>query len=270
MTRVPVETISDVLAALDPIIDRARGKSSRLGYFAALYRGVTQRVKDGIASGRFQDGPRMERLDVVFASRYLDAYDAFRAGRPVSRCWAVALQACADPLPLIVQHLLAGMNAHINLDLGIAAAEAAPDLGALGALRRDFDEINNVLADETFGVEKALVEVSPMLSLLVDLELLDRNRLLNFDIGKARAFAWSSATRLVADPARRDETVACLDAATALLGNALLHPPPGIALKLAPIRAAEQAGVKRVIEVLTGSRPRAVEPTTDPKLPTNT
>ena len=254
MSRVPIESISDVLTALDPIIDRSLAEASRLGYFPALYRGVTQRVKDGIAAGRFENGPRTERLDVVFARRYLDAYDAFRAGQAVSDCWAVAFRACADPLPLILQHLLAGMNAHINLDLGMAAAEVAPNQSELDALHRDFDEINNVLAEEAFGVEKELVEVSPMLALLVDLELLDQNRLLNFDMRKARGFAWASATRLVADPEHRDEIVRCLDAAAALLGNALLHPPPGLALQLAPIRAAEKAGVQQVIRVLAALR----------------
>ena len=83
MARVPCQTIADVLVALDSIVDRSLAEASRFGYFAALYRGVTRRVKDGIAAGRFENGPRMERLDVVFALRYLDAYDGFRAGKAV-------------------------------------------------------------------------------------------------------------------------------------------------------------------------------------------
>src|SRR5690606_41399624 len=48
--------------------------------------------------------------------------------------------------PLVLQHLLLGMNAHINLDLGIAAAETAPGT-ALPALKRDFDEITTLLGE---------------------------------------------------------------------------------------------------------------------------
>jgi hypothetical protein len=256
MARVPVETIADVLVALDSIVDRSLTEASRFGYFAALYRGVTRRVKEGIASGRFEDGPRMERLDVVFALRYLDAYDAFRAAKAVPACWTIAFRACANPLPLILQHLLAGMNAHINFDLGIAAAEVAPDRDSLDSLKHDFDEINQVLAEEAFGVEKMLVEVSPMLKLLIGAELLDRNRIVNFDMGKARACAWQAAIGLVGDPAGRGVRTTVLDAATALLGNALLYPPPTLALKLAPVRAAERTDVRSAIEVLGGARPQ--------------
>jgi Family of unknown function (DUF5995) len=63
--------IEEVITALGRIIDEAKGAQSRLGYFPALYRLVTIDVKKGIAAGRFQDGARMERLDVVFANRYL-------------------------------------------------------------------------------------------------------------------------------------------------------------------------------------------------------
>ena len=78
---MPLQTIDDVVAALDAIIQRAWDEQSRLGYFAALYRRVTRAVRDGIAKGQFSDGPLMEKLDVVFASRYLDAL----SGLPVPR-----------------------------------------------------------------------------------------------------------------------------------------------------------------------------------------
>ena len=35
-------------------------------------------VKEGIEKGRFDDGPRMEQLDVNFANRYLEAYDQWK------------------------------------------------------------------------------------------------------------------------------------------------------------------------------------------------
>ncbi len=84
-------TIDEVLARLTEIVDWARTESSKLGYFAALYRKVTIQVKQGIAAGRFQDGPRMEQLDVIFARRYLDAFFASRQGQSVTQSWQVAL-----------------------------------------------------------------------------------------------------------------------------------------------------------------------------------
>ena len=81
------ETIDHVIERLDDIVSRARRDEHRGGYFAVLYRNVTVRVKDGILSGRFQDGPRMDRLDVRFANRYLDAYAAYTGGRRPTKSW---------------------------------------------------------------------------------------------------------------------------------------------------------------------------------------
>jgi len=71
-----INTIDEVIEALDSIIKQAEDKSDTAGYFAALYRKVTLRVKQGIVNNEFEDGSRMEQLDVIFASRYIDAYVA--------------------------------------------------------------------------------------------------------------------------------------------------------------------------------------------------
>jgi len=63
------QTIDEILAELDQIILRARREQNRLGFFATLYRNVTMKVKEGIATGVFADGARMEKLDVTFANR---------------------------------------------------------------------------------------------------------------------------------------------------------------------------------------------------------
>ena len=76
------QTIDEVLMELDKIILRARNERDRLGFFATLYRNVTRNVKQGIAAGLFEDGPRMEKLEVTFANRYLAALGTFRRGEP--------------------------------------------------------------------------------------------------------------------------------------------------------------------------------------------
>ena len=154
-----VQTIDNVVASLDTIIQQSYDDGSRLGYFAALYRRVTRAVRDSVASGRFQNGPLMERLDVAFASRYLDALATFQAGGTATRSWMLAFRGCDDASFLILQQLLSGMNAHINLDLGIAAAQVSPG-DQLLQLKPDFDEINTVLADLTSTVAAEIAAVS--------------------------------------------------------------------------------------------------------------
>ena len=78
-------TIAEVIARLTEIVERAEAGGSRLGYFPALYLKVTKRVEHEIRRGAFDDGERMERLDVKFANRYLEAFDRYRAGEPAAR-----------------------------------------------------------------------------------------------------------------------------------------------------------------------------------------
>lgn len=129
---MPLTDIDIVLARLDDVIEETREGASRAGYFAAMYRKVTVAVRDAVVAGRFADGDRMARLDRVFAERYLDAYDQWRTGAVPTIAWQVAFDATRRWRPIIVQQLLAGMNAHINLDLGVAAASVAPGTELVG------------------------------------------------------------------------------------------------------------------------------------------
>ena len=62
------ENIDKVIEKLTDIIDTSIQTKSRQGYFAALYRKVTIRIKEGIADNYFDNGERMERFDVIFAN----------------------------------------------------------------------------------------------------------------------------------------------------------------------------------------------------------
>lgn len=245
-----VTTIDEVLAALNATIDDARRDASRIGYFAALYRRVTQSIKDGVAAGRFQNGPLVEQLDVLFANRYFDALTRFRSGQQATLSWMVACKAARDPLPLIVQQLLLAMNAHINLDLGIATAAAAPG-DQLAGFQADFNQINAILGALVGTVENEIAEVSPAIHLLEEVGLRTETTIINFSLEKARELAWARAERLAATPADHlDAAIAQLDLEVAAFGELIAHPPAPIAIKLAPIRVPESNDVRRIIDVL--------------------
>ena len=112
------ESIDQVIARLDEVIAWSYTTRSRLGYFAALYRKVTIKVREGIEGNFFDDGERMERLDVIFANRYLAALEAYRSDGHTAQSWMYSFQAAKQWWPIVLQHLLLAMNAHINLDLG--------------------------------------------------------------------------------------------------------------------------------------------------------
>src|SRR5262245_5254309 len=183
-----MQTVDEVVGALDAVIDRAIDEGSRLGYFAAIYRKVTLRIAEGISRGFFDDGPRMQRFDVAFAERYLSALQARRRGRPTTRSWALAFDAASKSRPLVLQHLLVGISAHINLDLGIAAATTAPG-AALPGLRRDFDRVNEILASLIAGIEHDLHEISPWIGLLDRIGGRHDEEVLRFSVEVARTEA---------------------------------------------------------------------------------
>lgn len=189
------KTIDDILARLEAIITDSIETNNRLGYFAALYYKVTFRVKQGIANNEFEDGERMELLDVTFANRYLQAYDCWKKNEPVSQSWKIAFDATKKYSLLVLQHLLLGMNAHINLDLGIAAAEVAKGK-PLQSIRNDFASINTVIASLTYEVINEIDRVSPLLSLLGMHAMRDNSILTQFSIDNARDGAWCFAEDL--------------------------------------------------------------------------
>jgi hypothetical protein len=187
-------SIDLVVARLDAIIDEAIGEPNRLGYFAALYNRVTKAVRAGISAGAFDDNPRMERLDVAFANRYLDAYGRYRRGQPVTASWRVAFDAAGNPGLSVLRHLVLGMNAHIN----------------------------PLLASLLPAVETQLGEIAPRLGAFSDLahsaDRLDE-RLGNFSMEKARDGAWRFARRLagVRSPLAREVAIAARDGVVAAL-----------------------------------------------------
>jgi hypothetical protein len=239
-------TIDEVVARLEEIIRDCIARGDRAGYFAALYHRVTVAVRDGIRRGEFDDGGRMERLDVLFANRYLAAYDLFRAGELPTRSWLRAFCAEDDGRLIVLQHLLAGMNAHINLDLGIAAARVAPG-AALPSLRRDFDRINTLLARLTPTVEQRLDGISPLFGVLSSIAPKLELKMVGFSMDRARAEAWRLAVRLAPLSAPEQLKVAATrDLEVALVADAVLND----GLLVRAIRAEERGDVASNIRAL--------------------
>lgn len=187
------QNIQEVIDQLDIIIENEIYENSTLAYFPILYQKVTQRIQQGILNQEFEDNARMEKLDVIFANRYLEAYDAYKTGLKARKSWHISFEAKDNNL-LLMQHLLLGMNAHINLDLGIAAAQTIPNNEDITALQNDFNKINEVLKSMVAGVEAKIASVSPLFYLIDKFGDGKEDMLLSFSINLAREGAWKFAT----------------------------------------------------------------------------
>ncbi len=244
------ESVAGVIDGLGHVIEASQHANSRLAYFAVLYQAVTKRVEQGIAEGRFDDGPRMERLDVVFARRYLDALQAHTEGRQPSQSWQAAFDAAGAWNLLILQHLLIGMNAHINLDLGVAAAEVAPG-AKLNGLQHDFDEITVLLGEMLDEVQARLGRISPWMGILDWLAGRTDEALFGASLSTSRSLAWKTAKRLaVLDEHERKAEVERLDRIVAALAGPIRHPGRQIQLLLLLARVREPNRVANVVSAL--------------------
>ncbi|TDD96442.1 DUF5995 family protein [Actinomadura rubrisoli] len=241
------ENIDDVIDGLAAIVRDADRAGDRAGYFAALYRQVTVEVRNAIRGGRFDDGARMDRFDTLFGNRYFDAYDAWRRDQGGPRCWRETFGLLRAGDTIIVQHLVLGVNAHINLDLAIAAARTSPG-EAIHALRRDFMLINDILARVVLAVQDAVGDVSPFLRLLDQVGGRTDERILDFNIRQSRQEAWYNAVLLAGqDDAEREETIERLDVRATVLARLIARPGGLVRPAVELIRRSESDDVQAVI-----------------------
>ncbi|MFH9980207.1 DUF5995 family protein [Streptomyces sp. NPDC017179] len=251
------ENIDDVVDRLAGIVREASRAGDRVGYFAALYREVTVEVRTAIHDGLFDDGARMDRFDTLFGNRYFDAYDAWRRDRSGPRCWRETFGLLEQPDTIIVQHLILGVNAHINLDLAVAAARTSPGK-AIHALRRDFLLINDILARVVLAVQDSVGALSPFLSLLDRVGARTDERILDFSVRQSREEAWHNAVLLAGqNEAEREVTIRLLDIRAAVLARLIARPGGLVRPALQLIRSTESDDVPAVITHLDRAMERA-------------
>ena len=200
----------------------------------------------------------MERFVSLFAGRYLDAVEAWRVGSPCTESWRAAFRASQEWRSIILQHLLLGINAHINLDLGVTVAGLGVG-GSIEAVRADFDAVNDVLGQLVDCCQGTLDQVSPWMGLADRVGGPGDETLIRFSLIAARRQAWSVATRLTElSGAERDQAIRGVDARTALVAGAIAHPGLPASAVLLAVRARERAKPAEVMKLLRAVRPDPV------------
>lgn len=232
---------------LDALVDVARHSTGAGGYFPAMYARVTDRVIAEAAAGRFGDAARMERFVERFAGRYLAARaEPDRA----TRCWRGAFAVAGDRSLLIVQHLLLGINAHVNFDLPQTVVALVDEGSTPDSLETDFDAVNAVLAEVFTELVADLGRVSRLSGWAVTA---GGGRVFNFSLVAARRQAWRAATRLAAlDDAGRRAEVARLDELVAVLAYLVTRPTIPLRWAIPLARRLEERDPRKVTTALLG------------------
>ena len=190
--------------------------------FNGMYLQVTEAVR--AALGRFENRAFIERLDVLFAEFYFQAYAAAAAGAWLSKAWAPLFKRREERHVLALQFAIAGMNAHINNDLAHALVltwnELGVDPGGDTPERRDYERVNDILEHVETEIKGPLADdfiagVDSVFGTADDFLAL-------WSIRRARDEAWERAELMRALPTR--ELDGLFDRFVGFAGNLLLHP----------------------------------------------
>jgi hypothetical protein len=107
-----------VLTRMTTLVDQWEAAHDRRAIFLGCYRLMTQNMLDAIDTGRFQDDVWVSNLLHRFTDYYFAALDQFDQHSPDTPVvWQLAFDATRDEDVTTLQHLLLGVNAHINFDL---------------------------------------------------------------------------------------------------------------------------------------------------------
>lgn len=243
-------TIDGVVRVLDEIIDECVREESRLGYFAALYRRVTVGVRRRVENGTYADGPRMEQLDVCFAQRYIDAYFQYRRDERPTEAWAYTFEAGQDEQPIVLQHLLLGMNAHINLDLPIASARILDEHDPT-ELEADFHAVNNLLGTLIDEIQDEISTAGTWMKVVDVLGGPVDEALCSVFLSRARSGAWRRAQKLHdVDSEKWAYLIQRYDYDTLRMAQRIYAPDSSMRRLRHGLRRAESDDVRAVIEAM--------------------
>jgi hypothetical protein len=243
-------TISEVLAGQDAIIAWAETKQHTAGYFAVLYRKMTLAVQAAMLHKQFEDNLRMEKLIIHFAGFYLRAWDGFTGKQTICNAWQEVFTACENKNLLVLQHLILGINTHINLDLAKAAVQTCPG-DAIYDLQHDFEKINDIIAFLAQEVQTCLEKIWWPLKFLTDITNNKHKAVLNFSINNARKTSWANALALAAvQGPMHTNHIAFIEKMVVGIGDKIMHPGAFTALLLKPVLWMEPKDVSRKIAIL--------------------
>ena len=252
--------IDGVKKRLGEVLDWSLESKSRLGYFAALCRRMLFQIEEEIQAGRFDDGACVERMMVACLNRYLEALQAYQEGQTLSLAWKETFQSTESRRRLVFQDLLLGLNASINFDLGIAAADVLRP-GQVMAMQEDFQRLEEIFCSLASQVRREIQGISPWLKPLDRLGKRKPHRFAQFNLSAACQSAWKVARDLaVLNSQQKQELIQVLDRRVANL----VRLPEGRGFLQRPLiwlaRRRESRDVRRNIKTLSHiSLPQAAQ-----------
>lgn len=146
------------------IIEEFEGKRDNRTIFLQCYSMMTANVLTAIEQDRFKDPVWVRTLLHRFADYYFDALTCYDCGEKAPKVWQEVHKAAATKNLAVIQHLLLGVNAHINYDLVLTLYDMlSPEWEDLSVDMQDvrYDDhslVNTIIGETIDKVQDEVVE----------------------------------------------------------------------------------------------------------------
>lgn len=199
---------TEVVGRMQRQVEQWETAGDHRAIFLSCYATMTGNMLKAIEAGRFRDEEWVGKLLRHFAGYYFDALSCFDCGDvEVPEVWRRVHEMSRHQPLHVLQHLLLGVNAHINYDLVLALydvlKEEWPSLSEEGRRRRQDDHlmVNQIIAETVDQVQDEVVERHDPAMDIAD-RLLGRldERFLAALIRRWRGEVWENAQAMLACP----------------------------------------------------------------------
>lgn len=222
------QTVTERMAVL---IQGWEADADRRAIFLNCYLLMTRNMLTAVDAGAFHDGRWVNALLHRFADYYFDAlsvYDVDRERAPA--VWKQTHDLAGRDEIQVVQHLLLGVNAHINYDLVLTLVEMLePEWERLTPRQRaaryaDHCRVNDIIGATIDAVQDDVIEPAAPQMDVVDKLLGPLDEwLISRLVTRWRQEVWEHAAAMLARPAqRREEMRATVEALTQRRARAIL------------------------------------------------
>lgn len=236
--------VSEVALCLEAVELDCLSRRDRRGVFATAYLEITRAIGAALEGEVFDDPIWTGRYLICFANLYRRALLACETGDTgtMPKSWRIAFDAAREGSGLVLQHLMLGINAHINHDLALALGEVGIDPERP---RRydDHTKVNEVLERATVNLKREVSRKhAPILERLDWIAGRFDDEATKFSIPKAREHAWSFAVALAGarSEAERELLKRTLDEQASVLARLILAPTRRHPILLRIVHLAER------------------------------
>ncbi len=156
------------------LIQNWENEGDQRAIFLSCYALMTQNMLQALNQAEFKDPDWVNRLLSHFADYYFNAVEAYNQNDTnIPTVWRIAFDSAAQNDLSVLQHLLLGVNAHINYDLifttvDLLDSEWAGISTELSDQRRlDYEKVNDIIKQTIDEVQDTIIERrDPRLELL--------------------------------------------------------------------------------------------------------